>query len=215
MPHHIVLIIEQELRQGARQFGLSDAGGSEKNKRADRPVGILESGAGADHRVGDRFHRFVLSDHALVQMLAELEQFFLFAFEQSRNRNPGPARNHRRDIILVDFLLDQLHAALFLEPLFFFRQLALELRELAVLELGHAVQIVLPLGLLHGELAFFDLLFEPAQPSDRLLFHVPTRSQLLLLRFQDPPAPYPVWSGARARLYRFLCAALRVRSPVA
>ena len=146
--NHVFLVIEHELGQRAGQLGFADSGGTEKNKRADGPVRIFEAGAGANHRVGDGVHGLVLADDALVQMIGEPQQFFFFAFEQSRNRNAGPARHHRRNIVLVDFLLEQARAALVVDALFLFGQLAFQLGQLAVFELGGAIEIVLALRLL-------------------------------------------------------------------
>ena len=39
-----------------------------------------------------------MADDALVQVLAEPEQFFLLAFEEFRDRNAGPARYHGRTV---------------------------------------------------------------------------------------------------------------------
>ena len=36
------------------ELGLADAGGTQEQERADRPVGVLETGARAAHGVGDR-----------------------------------------------------------------------------------------------------------------------------------------------------------------
>ena len=47
------LVVEQELGERAAELGLADAGRAEEDERADRPVRVLEAGAGADHRVGD------------------------------------------------------------------------------------------------------------------------------------------------------------------
>ena len=63
--HHRVLVVEQELGERARRLRLADAGGAEEDERADRAVRILQSGAGAAHRVGDRLHGLVLADDAL------------------------------------------------------------------------------------------------------------------------------------------------------
>src|SRR4029453_1788845 len=108
-----------------------------------------------------------------------MQEFFLLAFEQFRHWNTRPSRYHGRDIVLVDFLLDQLHASLFSKPFLFFGQLTIELRELTVFELGYTIEIVLALGLLHVQSGFFNLLFNPANPSDSLLLQLPARAKLL------------------------------------
>ena len=49
-----LLVVEQELGQRPRQLGLADAGRAEEEERAERPVRVLQPGAGAPDRVGDR-----------------------------------------------------------------------------------------------------------------------------------------------------------------
>ena len=46
-PHHGLLVVEEELGQRPRQLGLADAGRAEEHERADRPLRVLEPGAGA------------------------------------------------------------------------------------------------------------------------------------------------------------------------
>ena len=50
-PDHRVLIVEHELGQSAGQLGLTNARRAEEDERADRPVRVLQSGAGAADRV--------------------------------------------------------------------------------------------------------------------------------------------------------------------
>ena len=66
---HRVLVVEQELGERARQLGLADAGRAEEDEAAERPVRILQAGAGAPDGVGDGGDGFVLADDALVQAL--------------------------------------------------------------------------------------------------------------------------------------------------
>ena len=48
---HRLFIIEQECSQCFGQLGLADAGGTEKEERANWPVSILQTGAGSTHGV--------------------------------------------------------------------------------------------------------------------------------------------------------------------
>ena len=48
---HRVLVVEEELGQRLGRLGLPHAGGAEEDEGADGPVGILQAGAGAAHRV--------------------------------------------------------------------------------------------------------------------------------------------------------------------
>ena len=72
------------------------------------PLRILQAGARANHRFGDRGHGFVLADHALMQFFFQVEQLLHFAFEQPRDRNAGPAADHCGDILFADFFLEEL-----------------------------------------------------------------------------------------------------------
>ena len=157
-PDHGGFAVEQELGQCAREFGLADAGGAEKNERPDRTIGILESGPRANYRVGDRRHRFVLADDAFVQMLLEMRELLHLAFEQARDRYPGPSRDDFGDIVLVNFFLEQsLAAGVFLDQfLFFGGELLLQRCELAVLQLGDLVEVVLALCFFDCELGLLD-----------------------------------------------------------
>ena len=95
---HGVLVVEQKFGESAGQFGFADASGAEKNKGADRALGIAESGAGTANGVGHALQRCVLADNALAQALFHRDQLFDFAFEHFRDRNSGPlgddARRH-------------------------------------------------------------------------------------------------------------------------
>ena len=59
---------EEELGEGARDFGFADAGGTEEEKRADGTRGVLEAGTGAANRTGEGRNGLVLGDDALVQL---------------------------------------------------------------------------------------------------------------------------------------------------
>ena len=106
---HGALVVEQKLRQRARQFRFSDAGGPEKNERADRPVGIGKPRAIAADGVRDALERVVLPDHALAQALFHGDEFLGFAFEQAPDGNARPLADQRGDVFFVDFFLQ--HAA--------------------------------------------------------------------------------------------------------
>src|SRR2546425_12523959 len=64
--NHRVLVIEQEHRQRSSELRLADAGRPEKDERTDEPIGVFESRARANHRIGHRAHRFILPDYSLV-----------------------------------------------------------------------------------------------------------------------------------------------------
>ena len=158
-----MFVVEQELGQRASQFGFADTGRSEENKRTDRTIGILETGARAHHRIGHSLNGFILANHALVQIILELEQFFFLAFEQFRYRYAGPAATTAA--ISSSSTSSLISCALpgSLLQILFIGQFALQIRQLAVLKLGGAIEIVLPLGLLDFDLGLLDLFSEAAQ----------------------------------------------------
>src|SRR5262249_28086020 len=173
---HGLLAVEQELRQGAGELGLSHAGGSEEDERADRPVGVLDAGARADDRAGHRLDGLVLADDALVQLVGEMDELLALALDQLGDWDAGPTRHDLRDVLLVDLLLEQALLALRIVRLRLLGpESALELGELAVLQLGGLVQVVLSLGLLDRLLGLLDLLLEIPQRSDAALLGFPLR----------------------------------------
>ena len=44
-------------------------------------------------------HRFILTDHAVVQHIAKSQKFFLFAFNQPRDRHARPCRDDAGDVV--------------------------------------------------------------------------------------------------------------------
>ena len=94
-----MLVVEQELRQRLGQLGLADAGRAQEHERADRPVRILQAGAGAAHRGRHRLHGLGLADDALGELLLHVQQLLALAFEHAVDRNAGPARDDLRDVI--------------------------------------------------------------------------------------------------------------------
>ncbi len=104
---HRMLVIKEELCQGARQLGLTNAGRAQEDERADRAVGVLQPGASAAHRVRYHTYRIVLPDHAIVQTFFHAQQFLSLAFEKLRNRDTRPAGDNRRDLLSIYFFLKQ------------------------------------------------------------------------------------------------------------
>src|SRR5262249_8379068 len=128
-------------------------------------------------------HGLVLADHALMEMLLEVDELLALAFHQARHRDPGPARHDLGDVLLVDLLLQETTPAVVAlddSPLGR-RELALELTQLSVLELRGLVQIVLALRLLVLLLRLLDLLLELPDAADSALLALPLRAQAVAL----------------------------------
>src|SRR4051794_31204017 len=145
-PDHCAVVVEHELRKRARELGLAHTRGAEEDERADRPVRVLQPGARAPERVRDRGDRLVLADHALVQALLHVDELLRLALEQPVDGDAGPARDDRRDVVLVHLLLHHRRDGRLRPRL----ELALERGQLAVADLGDALEVagaLLALGL--------------------------------------------------------------------
>jgi len=96
-------------------------------------------------RVGHGLDGLVLADHALVQPLLEVDELLDLALHQARDGNARPLGDDLGDVLGVDLLLQVGGLALLrlelLEPL-------LELGDLAVAQLGRALEVGLALGAL-------------------------------------------------------------------
>ncbi len=111
-PDHGLLGVEHELGQRAGQLRLADAGGTDEQERADRPVGVLEAGAGTAQGVGDGLHRLVLADHAIVEALLHVDELGHLALHQLRDRDPRPLGHDLGHVLVVDLLLEEGHVGL-------------------------------------------------------------------------------------------------------
>src|SRR5581483_9663727 len=99
------------------------------------------------------------------------------------DRNAGPACDDRRDVVLVDLLLDH-RLGLLLVAL---RELLLERGQLAVADLGDALEVPLALGAFRLHAQRVDALRDLADPVERLLLARPARREAVatLLRLGE------------------------------
>src|SRR5262245_24902880 len=93
---------EQEIRNGARELRLADAGWAQENETADGAVRRLQPGAGAAYRPGQRRDRQVLRDDALVQGVLHVQELVPFVLIDGRQRHAGPLRHDLVDFGLAD-----------------------------------------------------------------------------------------------------------------
>src|SRR5262249_37477558 len=138
--------VEHELRERPRELGLADAGRAEEHERADGPVRVLQAGARTTERVRYRLDRLALADDAPVHPVLHLDELLGLALEEPVDRDTGPARDDRGDVVLVDLLL---HHRVGRERVAL-RELLLDLGQLAVADLGDALEVaraLLALGL--------------------------------------------------------------------
>ena len=101
-----VLIAEHRLGERLGKLRLADACRSEEDERAYRTLGILHAGSRPSDRLGDRRHRLVLTDDALVQRLFEVKQSLRLALGQFDDGDLCPCGHDRRDVVHAHFEFD-------------------------------------------------------------------------------------------------------------
>ena len=174
-PDHVLFIVEERLGQGLGQLGLADAGGAEEEEGSEGPVGVLDPRTGAEDGFGHLADGFILADDTAVQLVLEMEELFALAFHKLGHGDTGPAADDPGDFLFGDLIPQEaVFAAAFLGNGFFLFQLLLQLRQLAVLQLGGAVQIVGALRLLDFGVDALDFLPEAGDLADGFLFGFPT-----------------------------------------
>ena len=177
---HRLIIIEQEGGQGAGQFGFADTGRAEEQERADRPVRILQPGARAAHRVGNRDDGLLLADDAFAERILHRQQFFALALEHLVNGNAGPARDHSGDVVLAHLLVEH--------PVFrrrlAFRQAAFEIGDHAVGQFAGAFEIAFALHPLQLATRLVELLLQSLGIAQLILFRLPGLGEFLRARFE-------------------------------
>ena len=163
---HRPLVVEEEVGERPRDLGLADARRSQKEEGADRPVGVLETGARAPHRRCDRADGFVLADHPFADALFHVEELVLLALEQTRHRDAGPAGDRARNVLLGHLLGedDAVLVLVGLEPVGGLLELLFEAHEVAVTQLCRPFEIAVALGAVGRLAGFFDLLLELLEP---------------------------------------------------
>ena len=171
--NHRALVVEHEFRQRACELRLADSGRAEEDERADRTVRILEPGARAAQRVGNRLDRFLLPDHALVEALFHVDQLLGLAFEQLGDRNARPACDDGCDVVLVDLFVHHRVAGEAVAV----GELLLELRQLAVADLRDALEVAGALFALCLALELVDAPGDLLHPLERLLLLAPARGE--------------------------------------
>ena len=147
--HHRIVAIEHKVSQRFAQLGLTDTGRPQEQERTNRAIRIGQPRTATADGIGDGLNRLVLTDHALMQILLHTQQFIAFAFHHARHRNTGPASQHFRNLGIRHFITQQTHG-------FAFRlrgdlKLFFQLRDFAVLQLGHSRQIAHTASLFDGD----------------------------------------------------------------
>ncbi len=176
---HGALIIEEEFGQGTGQLGLTHAGGAEKDKRANRPVGVLQTGARATDGVGYGAQGVFLTDHPGVQAGFHLHQLFDLTFQQAGDGDACPAGNHLADLFSIHFFFEQRSVLLDLfQAVLAFRQARFQLAQCAITQAGGIFQLVFTFSLLHFQAGLLNFFLGALQAGDGLFFGLPAGVQL-------------------------------------
>ncbi len=183
--HHHVFVVEQHLGQSLGQFGFTDAGGAKEDERADGALAVAQARTRAADGVGDDADGFVLTHHALVQLVLEVEEAFALGLEHAGHGNAGPLADHLGYLLGVDFLVDHGVVGLHLFELQFqVLHLLLGLLDAAVAQFGHLAVVALPLGLFGLEFVGFDVFDFGLDGFDDLLLVLPAGLHLVALLAQ-------------------------------
>jgi len=201
--HHVLLVVEQELGDRARDLGLADARRTEHQERAQGTRRLLQAGARAADGLGDGGDRALLADDALADALLHVQELLALGLEQLGRRDAGPPRDDPRDRLGVDGLGQ--HRALglhFLEAGARLFEALLGRGQLAVADRADALEVALALLLLGLGAQLLDQHLAGADRGDQLLLGRPARAQgaRLLAELGADLLDAPVGVGARVLL---------------
>src|SRR6185503_7231496 len=103
-PDHRALVVKQKLRERTSSFRFTYTRWSEKDKRTDGTIRILQPCTRTADRVCNSSQGLLLTDHTLAQSTFHRHEFLHLAFEHLRDGNAGPLRNNHGDVLFVNFL---------------------------------------------------------------------------------------------------------------
>src|SRR5205823_1268582 len=99
---HVLFAPEHELGKDAREVRLTGSGRTDEEEDTDGPARILQAGASATDRPGDRRDCDVLSDDAAVEGLLHLQELLRLFLGELPYRNARPHRNDLGDVLVGD-----------------------------------------------------------------------------------------------------------------
>ena len=161
--HQRVLVVEQFHGKRLRKFSLAHTRRAQEQEATNRRILAAKTATVTQYRFRNRFHSFVLANHAGMQAFVQVQQLGLFAFAKLGHRNSGPAAHHKGDGFFRHLFAQVAVAGGLLD---FFRlrgDFLFEVHNLVVLEFGGAVQVVAGFGLLHLVLRLLQGLLEALQ----------------------------------------------------
>ena len=173
--HDVLFAVKERFGQRLAQLRLAHTRGAEENERALRTRGVGQPGPGTQHGVGHGLHGLILPDHALMELVRQMDELVAFGLEQPRDRNAGPAGHDIRHIVGAHFLLEQARRFL---AVFGFVETLFQLRQLRILEFGRRLQIAAAGRIINGEARLLDLALEIAHNVDDALLVFPLALEL-------------------------------------
>ena len=184
--HHGFFGIEQEVGQCFTQLGLANPRGTQEQETAVGTIGVRQPGTGTTHRVGNGFHGFVLPHHPAMQGLFHAQQLVALALQHLGHRNPGPLGNDLGNFLVGDLVTQQLVLGLGLLLFLVLSRLhlLLQIRDHAVLQLGHTIQVTRPARLLQLYTGLLQLRLVLLGTLQGRFFRLPDFFQVGILFFQ-------------------------------
>ena len=173
----MILRVKQEFGQGFSELGFTDACWPQEEEGTIRTVRVRQTGTRTTNRFRYQTQRFLLTDHALMQIAFHLQQLGTLAFHHLGDRNTRCPRHDLGNFFGTDFGTQQFvlggfgigGIALALGRL----QLGFQLRQLAVLQLGQFVELTLALQLGHLQAQLFDFFADMSRTLQRRFLGAP------------------------------------------
>ena len=172
-PHQVLLAVKQSLGQGLGQLRLAHACGTQEQEGTDGLVGVGNAGAASQDGLAHQAHSLVLTHHALVEDVLQVQQLLPLALHQTGHGDAGPPLDDAGDLLLGDLIPQQRAGLALVGDLLLRLQRFLQLWNPAVLQLGGLLQVVLPLGLLQVGVSLFQILTQLLHLADGILLVVP------------------------------------------
>ena len=161
--YHIILIVKKAGSQRFGQLSLAHARGAEEKEGTNRLTGILDAGFGADNRLRNLGHAFLLPNDTPVELFIQMEGLITLTLCKLGHRDARPAGDNFGNFLIADILMHQTKF-LVLYLLFFHFQLALQLWLLAILKLSCFFQIIVLLGFSDFPMYGLQLFPQPLHP---------------------------------------------------
>jgi hypothetical protein len=178
------LVVEEELGERLGELGLADARRPQKQEAADGLARVPQAHSAAADRLGDRQHRVVLADDALLQLVLHPEELGGLLLHHLRDRDAGPRGDHVRHVLRRHHVVDHHLRGLVLRALGRFGELLLEERDRAEAELSRAAVVAARPDLLELALGGGELLLQRADVTDPLELALPALAHLVDARLQ-------------------------------